>query len=233
MTIEPLSALGALLLGLAQSGHCVLMCGPLALGCAARCGQRPRVAELLLTQLLRILTYALLALLVQQLGAVVLRWLPQDVVAILGRVFLLLGLLLGVGLVLGAARLRSWLERPGHRLLGRLLADLQQRLRRGPGWLTGVLWGLLPCAAVYALLVTAVAAPTAFSAVLTMLCFGLGTLPVLLLLSYGGARLRLDRLSQQRHGRWVAAGLLAGMTLTLGLQGMQHGAAGLLGCVSR
>lgn len=229
MTIEPLSALGALLLGLAQSGHCALMCGPLAVGCAARCGPRPRVASLLLTHSLRIGTYALLALLVQQLGAVVLQSLPRDSVLLLGRIFLLLGLLLGVVLVLGAPRLRNWLEQPGHRLLGRALLGLRQRIRGGSWWLPGVLWGLLPCAAVYALLVTCVAAPTAFAAVLTMLCFGLGTLPVLLMLSLGGARLNLA--SHKASTRWIAAGVLVAITLSASFPGLEHGAAAWLGCV--
>jgi sulfite exporter TauE/SafE len=228
--LSGLSVLGALLLGLAQSGHCALMCGPLALGCAARCGKQPAWSSLLLTHALRIATYVVLAVLVQQTGAVVLRWLPQDSVAIIGRLFLLLGLLLGVGLLLGAPRLRNWLEKPGHRLLGRTVVGLQQRVRGGSWWLPGVLWGLLPCAAVYALLVTAVAAATPWTAALTMLSFGLGTLPVLLLISFGGVR--LNRVIQQRHNRWIAAGLLLALSLTLSLQGMQHGVAGLLGCVN-
>jgi hypothetical protein len=229
MTIEPLSALGAMLLGVAQSGHCALMCGPLAVGCAARCGPRPSIWSLLLTHSLRIATYAVLALLVQQTGATLLRGVPRDSVLVLGRVLLLTGLLLGVVLVLGAPRLRHWLEKPGHRLLGRTLAGLQRRIRAGSWWLPGVLWGLLPCAAVYALLVTSVAAPSAFAAILTMLCFGVGTLPVLLMISFGGARMNLAK--HKSSTRWIAAGVLLAMTLTVSFPGLEHGAAAWLGCV--
>lgn len=54
----------------------------------------------------------------------------------------------------------------------------------------GALWGWLPCAMVYSVLVTAMLSGSATSGALTMLAFGLGTLPMMLALGLFGARLR-------------------------------------------
>lgn len=54
----------------------------------------------------------------------------------------------------------------------------------------GALWGWLPCAMVYSVLVTAMLSGSAASGALTMLAFGLGTLPMMLALGLLGARLR-------------------------------------------
>lgn len=54
----------------------------------------------------------------------------------------------------------------------------------------GALWGWLPCAMVYSVLVTAMLSGSAVSGALTMLAFGLGTLPMMLALGLLGARLR-------------------------------------------
>lgn len=54
----------------------------------------------------------------------------------------------------------------------------------------GALWGWLPCAMVYSVLVTAMLSGSAAAGALTMLAFGLGTLPMMLALGLLGARLR-------------------------------------------
>ena len=54
----------------------------------------------------------------------------------------------------------------------------------------GALWGWLPCAMVYSVLVTAMLSGSIVSGALTMLAFGLGTLPMMLALGLLGARLR-------------------------------------------
>jgi len=54
----------------------------------------------------------------------------------------------------------------------------------------GALWGWLPCAMVYSVLVTAMLSGSMVSGALTMLAFGLGTLPMMLALGLAGARLR-------------------------------------------
>ncbi|EIJ45527.1 hypothetical protein GWL_25550 [Herbaspirillum sp. GW103] len=56
--------------------------------------------------------------------------------------------------------------------------------------LLGSLWGWLPCGMVYSALLTALMAGSAWQGALTMLSFGVGTLPVLLVAGMSGARLR-------------------------------------------
>ncbi|NUT61459.1 sulfite exporter TauE/SafE family protein [Herbaspirillum sp. C9C3] len=56
--------------------------------------------------------------------------------------------------------------------------------------LLGSLWGWLPCGMVYSALLTALMAGSAWQGALTMLSFGAGTLPVLLVAGMSGARLR-------------------------------------------
>src|SRR5690606_20961601 len=65
--IEPLSLLTALLLGLFGSSHCLVMCGGIAAAIGSRAGER-QLQTLLLFNGGRLLSYALLGLLVGSLG---------------------------------------------------------------------------------------------------------------------------------------------------------------------
>ncbi|MBK1679553.1 sulfite exporter TauE/SafE family protein [Rhodocyclus tenuis] len=69
----------------------------------------------------------------------------------------------------------------------------------------GLLWGWLPCGLVYSALVTSLGSGSAVNGALSMLAFGLGTLPNLLLAGLLAARLR--HWLSQRSVR-VAAGLV-------------------------
>jgi len=85
----------------------------------------------------------------------------------------------------------------------------------------GVLWGWLPCAMVYSVLVTAMLSGSAGAGALAMLAFGLGTLPMMLALGLAGVRLRAWlRLAPVR----IACGLLV---LGFGLAGLARAAGGL------
>jgi sulfite exporter TauE/SafE len=68
----------------------------------------------------------------------------------------------------------------------------------------GILWGFLPCGLVFAMLVLAASTQTLLGGALTMLTFGLGTVPTLL-----GFGLAANMLSPQLRGRLQSfAGLL-------------------------
>ncbi|WP_308622180.1 sulfite exporter TauE/SafE family protein [Massilia sp. Se16.2.3] len=85
----------------------------------------------------------------------------------------------------------------------------------------GALWGWLPCAMVYSALVTAMLSGSAGAGALTMLAFGLGTLPMMLALGLAGVRLRAWlRLLPVRIA--CGAGVLA-----FGLLGLARAAGGL------
>jgi sulfite exporter TauE/SafE len=85
----------------------------------------------------------------------------------------------------------------------------------------GALWGWLPCAMVYSVLVTAMLSGSATSGALVMLAFGLGTLPMMLALGLAGAGLRA----------WLrlrAVRAACGVTvLAFGVAGLARAAGGL------
>lgn len=83
----------------------------------------------------------------------------------------------------------------------------------------GALWGWLPCAMVYSVLVTAMLSGSAASGAAVMLAFGLGTLPMLLALGGAGAGARA---AMGRRGVRVAAGLLV---LGFGVLGLWRASA--------
>ena len=82
----------------------------------------------------------------------------------------------------------------------------------------GSLWGWLPCGLVYAMLATAVAAGSVAGGAMTMLAFGLGTAPNLMLAGF--ALLRLRRLAAQPALRLTAGGLV----LAFGVFGLARAA---------
>jgi uncharacterized protein len=91
-------------------------------------------------------------------------------------------ILLGVSLVTGW-RLSGALERAGGRtwsLFRPIAARLMQSRSSGRGVLLGLLWGAMPCALVYAMLLSALASASPVQGALILFAFGLGTLPNLL-----------------------------------------------------
>ena len=85
----------------------------------------------------------------------------------------------------------------------------------------GGVWGWLPCGLVYSVLVTAMLSGSAAGGAAVMAAFGLGTLPMLMVLGLAGTRLRL---SLQRPVVRRIAGLLV---LGFGMLGLARAATGL------
>lgn len=115
--------------------------------------------------------------------------------ALQGFAYVLANLLL---VALGLQLMGAWagiaqLERGGQ-LVWRHVRSLLVRIGPPdtPGWMfaAGALWGWLPCAMVYSVLVTAMLSGSAGSGALVMLAFGLGTLPMMVALGLAGAHLR-------------------------------------------
>ena len=77
----------------------------------------------------------------------------------------------------------------------------------------GTLWGWVPCGHVYMVLMIAALQANAVSGALTMLAFGLGTLPALLAASFGAERL-LGGALRPATRRLAALTLLASAVLT-------------------
>jgi len=209
----------ALLLGLAASGHCLVMCGGIsaALGIATARGAdgRPRPALLLGYQIGRVASYGLAGLLFAgALGAFV-ALLDIEVVRRALRALSAAALLLGALVALGHVRDASFGF--GQRLWRRI-APLGRRLlpvTNLPRALAfGMVWGWMPCGFVYTVLIVAALQGDALQGAATMAAFGLGTLPSMLVAALGAQR--LAGLASRPAARRVAGfALLASAALTL------------------
>jgi sulfite exporter TauE/SafE len=172
----------AFLAGLLGAGHCFGMCGGIAGGLGAMATGRGAIISALVFNGARVLSYALLGGLAALLAGATgeLLSLPAW-----GRWLRLLTILL-IFLV-GLRFLFAWrglaiIEQAGAGLWSRV-APLAQSAVTRPGLsgraLLGLCWGLLPCGLVYTLLLTAASTGRFNDGFLTMLAFGLGTLPAL------------------------------------------------------
>ena len=217
-----LTLTAALLLGLAASGHCLVMCGGIsaALGVATAKGAGGRSRPILLVsyQLGRIAAYTLAGLAVGgALGGVV-GLLDDDAVRLGLRSLSALALLLGALVAFGSLRDASF--GLGARLWQRL-APLGRKLlpvTSAPRAIAfGMVWGFMPCGFVYTVLVIAALQFDALGAAVTMAAFGLGTMPAMLATAFGASRAgSWSRFVARNSGRHVAGGILvAGAALTL------------------
>lgn len=235
--IDGPALLAALLAGLLGSGHCAAMCGGIATGFPATAAARGWWPALQ-PNLGRIGGYLLAGLLAGAIGHGLIGWARNPWLSTGAR------MLLGLVLVLLALRLLdrrnrlSFLARPGAALWSRLRPLTRHLLPADTGarrFLLGLLWGWLPCGLSGLVLTTAWLQADPWTGALTLLAFGIGTLPVMLPLTWSGQRIG----QQLQRGRWrqVGAGvvLLSGL-LTLSAPWLMqwpglHRLLGALGCV--
>jgi len=236
----PLDALvlgAALLSGLLGGAHCAAMCGGIATGLSL--DQHGGWWRALQPNLGRVLGYTLAGAVVGGFGHGLLDVARVPALALAVRAAV------GVVLIVVALRLLdrhgrfAFLATPG-RWLWRWLRPLQARWlpanTAGRRIALGVVWGWMPCGLSTTLLAAAWLQASALHGAATMAAFGLGTLPVMLPLTWSGARIG-QRL--QRGGWRTAFGLLvlASGTLTLAAPWLVHatplhGLLAALGCRS-
>ena len=182
--------LALFLVGLLGGTHCVGMCGGIV--GALSMGGTARWSMHLAYNGGRILSYAAAGAIAGALGAASMG-LEGQVPARLILYFVANLMLVAMGLyLLGVTKALAFTERVGQSLWRRL----QPLTRRflpvrsvAQAFPLGVLWGWLPCGLVYSALATALSTGSAGRGALTMLAFGLGTLPNLLLAGIVLARL--------------------------------------------
>lgn len=209
----------ALLAGLAGGLHCASMCAAYQ-NAVARPGAvqplRPRrelAGRLALLHAGRLSSYAALGGLAGWGGQALL---GLDTLALQRAVAVVAnGALLLLALALASGRpLASFMERPGlliYRGLQPGAARIAARVGRGGPWVIGLMWGLLPCGLIYAVLPVAMFAGSALDGALVMFAFGLGTLPNVML---AGALLsRFVARARSAIARHAVAALIAGMAL--------------------
>lgn len=211
MSDLPLVFLG----GLLGSGHCVGMCGPLAmtLGAAAA---RPRanMARQLAFSLGRTFTYAFLGALLGYFGG----WL----VASSGPLVVAqasLAIVAGVALAAVGAAMAGVLPRAKWQVLSTVPCSAAIGLKTmllAPGlrgaMLAGVFTGFIPCGLVYAFLLKAVSSGGPLRGALTMAVFGAGTAPLLVLTGVGASAVGVvGRQRLLKFAAWcvVVTGLIA------------------------
>ncbi len=163
----------AFILGLLGSLHCAAMCGPFMLGLAAR-------------------EYSLFSLLVHHVG----RWIGYIILAVFFyfvvsplEIFELqqyIGLLSGILLVIYG--LKSYIP-PVHKLFAKITALISEKMMKSKSGRTGnimlgILNGLLPCGLSFGAAILSVNAGSLVGAGTYIVVFGLGTLPILLAMSY-------------------------------------------------
>lgn len=211
MTELPLIFLG----GLLGSSHCIGMCGPLALALGVQSGRlQANLGRQLLFSAGRIFTYGFLGALAGATGW----WLaerPQTLVNVQSALSIAAGVVL-VWLGLATAGV---LPRVGGKWLNSTpcaAATWFKMLLTSPGAvsavLAGVFTGFIPCGLVYAFVVYAASSGDVVRGWATMVAFGLGTVPLMVLAGCGGTLLSLTaRTRVLRIAAWcvVATGLIS------------------------
>lgn len=240
MPIDWLSLGAALLAGLLGGVHCMAMCGGVAAGIAV--GARPQTPAdawrmALHSNLGRVTGYTLAGLIVGGFGAGLIGLARSDT--------LLLGARMAVGAVLVLVGLRMLFGGAGFNLFAKAgttlwarLAPLQKRLLpadTAPRQIgLGLLWGWLPCGLSLTLLSAAWLSADAMQGALIMTSFGLGTLPLMLPLTYSGARalrwLRQPGMRRAAAGLVIGSGLLTLAAPWLAQIPAVHGVLQALGC---
>jgi len=221
-----LSYPSAFLIGLLGSTHCLGMCGgisaSLSMALPVGSGFRFRQTLMLLAfNVGRIASYAVIAA-----GVALLSTSAADQWAQLGGV---LRTIAGLLLILMGLSMAQWWQ--GIRYVEKIGAPVWARLSpltrrflpvRHPGQALGLgmLWGWLPCGLIYSTLGWAALQPTVGTAALTMVFFGLGTLPSMLATGYAAGWIRnLQGNAMFRKGTAVMLILFGLWTLPLGMHG--------------
>lgn len=216
---DALTVSAALLLGLAASGHCLVMCGGIsaALGMATKRGAngRPLTRLLVAYQFGRIASYTLAGVLLGGAFGALIGLLDIEAVRRSLRGLSALTLLLAALVAFGTLRdpgfgigRRLW---PRLAPLGRKLLPVSN-LPRAFGF--GIVWGWMPCGFVYTVLLIATVQADAARAAASMAAFGLGTAPAMLLSGMGGSR--IAAFASRPGGKRIAGSVLvASAALTL------------------
>jgi len=239
MPIDWLTLGAALIAGVMGGVHCAAMCGGIATGFSAM-GPRASWKYAVEPNFGRVSGYVAAGAIAGGIG--------HGIVDLARLDWLAAALRAGVGLVLVVVALRL-LDRSGRLgLSGPRSAGLWQRLQPLQRRLLpadssakriglGMLWGWMPCGLSTTMLAAAWLQADAANGALTMAAFGLGTLPLMVSMTWSGARLG----QKMRRGGWriamallvLAAGVLTVASPWLMQVPQLHGLLAALGCLPR
>lgn len=204
----------AISIGLLGSLHCAGMCGPLLVALQSEKAWRP-------------------AHIFHHLGRISMYMLFGAVAGAIGNTFSLMGVQQWFSMTIGALLVLSVLLLPFIRLMKRWEGVISKRSLQLTSWVhqsgskghrraygLGLANGILPCGLVYLAIAGAANTFTPWDGALFMLMFGLGTLPMLLVVRYAGAMLPLKL--RNRAKRLIPISVLV-IGLLLMVRGMNLG----------
>lgn len=210
--IDELSLAAAFMIGLLGSTHCIGMCGGIV--GALTMGLAERTRQSFMKMLPYLVTYNLGRLLSYSIAGFIVGLLSDTAGNVFQINFPIGGVVGGLFMVALGIYIAGWLQTmaPLERLGGyvwRLIEPAGKHFLpvSSPvqALAVGFLWGWLPCGLVYSTLALAATSADAMQSALLMLAFGLGTLPMLVLM--GGFAEKLQYFTRHKWTR-VAAGIL-------------------------
>ena len=229
---------------LGSFGHCVGMCGPLTVAFALSQENHPQQKNSwrfhLLLNIGRIISYTLVGAALGGLGSTVIA--SGQLAGVGSELRQLMAIITGIMLIwFGLGQIKpNWLPRLPffHPLQGAIHNRLNtgmDRLSAQQQWWTpallGSIWGLIPCGFLYAAQLKALETGDLIIGALTMLCFGMGTMPTMLGVGISASRLSADKRSQLfRLGGWItiSIGILTLLRTDAMIDYTGHGALILL-----
>ncbi len=206
----------ALLGGLLGSSHCVGMCGGFAALIGLNTGSpRRNLQAQLIYSLGRLMSYGTLGAVAGFVGQRLTSAMPQlinipAILCLVAGVFLFREGLLASGLI----RRRIGSSSAAGCLLGPMFSSLLKLPGGRNTFIAGIVTGLLPCGLVYAFVSLAASTGDLSQGLVTMLAFGLGTVPLMVLTGCGAALLSWT--ARQRLWQFAAWSVMVTGVLTLG-----------------
>lgn len=179
--------LSAMLLGLLASAHCAGMCGGLQSVLQQSQvirSKRQIFIHLVVLNIGRLSVYVLFGFLVGSLGTEILEVVDIPQLTRSARyITSVLLIVLGLQLIIAKAKPFERIERIGI-CIWNFVSRYQPKVNQssiGTSYRRGLIWGFLPCGLVYGVLLTTLFSNNGWQGAITLLGFGLGTLPALLL----------------------------------------------------
>ena len=210
---------------LGSFGHCLGMCGPITVAfslsqSAATPSRWQHVRFHLLLNIGRLISYALVGLLIGSLGSVLVASgqmagigspLRRGVAVVTGLLLVWFGLAqINPRHMPRVPLLNPMVQSAWHDRLNRAMQSLSLNPQCWTPLLLGLAWGLIPCGFLYAAQLKAAETTDPWVGGATMLAFGVGTLPMMLGVGVSTGWVSADRRGQLfRLGGWI--------TLTIGL----------------
>ena len=197
----------AFLMGLFGSLHCAVMCGPIMLSMPFQKQSTVSTAlQLFLYQFGRIFIYTLLGIAVGALGSSIRVFSNQKTLSVTIGVVLIIFTALQFSTTYKNrfSKIQAKVLNPISKLMGKVFG------LRLWGLFAGMLNGLIPCGMVYLALATALNTGSTASGLTFMFLFGLGTAPLMTIISLGGIFLK-------KHIRFNTNKLIPWFMLLMGI----------------